>query len=416
MVVWNHFVTDARVTKEAKTLIEAGKNVTVIAINEPGKTLENEIKNGITIHRVSRKPFGIDKLRSTYLKIESYLKNKEQNSKNINKYYFLLNRKINKLGFIIVKRLLSFQGKMTIKYLINYRFLNAARKENAGVYQAHDLNTLIPVFLVSRMKGTRIVYDAHEVSTDRAGWKNKTLWEFVEKKLMRKVDVTITTNNTRAEYFEEKYNIPKPIIIKNMPEYQRVKRTKLIHSKLKLNEEEKIILYQGGLQRERGLENIIQTSRYIDTGKVVFIGNGHLKSTLKEMVNELSLNDKVYFIDTVPMEELLNYTASADIGLQVLLNTCFNHYSACSNKLFEYLMAGIPVVCSNLPEMKKVVEDSNSGIVINQNSYLEIANAVNELLSNEKKLTQMKKNALCYSENCHWNINKGLLIKNFHFS
>jgi glycosyltransferase involved in cell wall biosynthesis len=416
MVVWNTFVTDARVTKEAMTLISAGKDVTVIAIHEPGKTKENEVKNGIKIHRVSRKPALAEELKTNYLKNDTTLKNKASNSNIVIRKSVQLYRKLNKLSYLICKKALAVQGKLAIKLLINYRFFKAAYKENAGAYQSHDLNTLIPVYLVSRLRGTRLVYDAHEVSTDRAGWKNKRYWAFVEKRLMRAADAAITTNDIRADYFVEHYQVPKPLVIRNMPEYQEVKKSKLIHQVLNLEEGEKIILYQGGIQRERGLENIIKAAQYIENGKVVFIGSGQLKPTLEKMVDELGVKDKVHFINAVPMEELLNYTASADIGLQVLQNTCFNHYSADSNKLYEYLMAGIPVVCSNLPDMKKIIEEEDAGTVVNEESPVDIAKAVNELLADEQRLKQVKENALQSSKKYHWGIDKNQIIKAYYYS
>lgn len=416
MVVWNTFVTDARVTKEAKTLIDAGKDVTVIAIHEPGKTKVNEVKDGIKIHRVSRKPALVEELKTTYLHTDNKLKNKASDKNIFIRKSFQVYRKINKLSYLLCKKALSIQGKLAIKLLINYRFYKAAYKQNAGAYQAHDLNTLIPVFLVSRLRGTRLVYDAHEISTDRAGWKNKRYWAFVEKRLMRKADAAITTNDIRADYFVEHYDIPKPLVIRNMPEYQVVKKSKLIHQVLNLEEGEKIILYQGGIQRERGLENIVKAAPYIERGKVVFIGNGHLKPTLEKMAHDLGVKDKVHFMNAVPMEELLNYTASADIGLQVLQNTCFNHYSADSNKLYEYLMAGIPVICSNLPDMKKIIEEEDAGTIVNEESPIDIAKAINELLSNEQRLTQVKKNALQSSKRYHWGIDKKQIIEAYYYS
>ena len=97
---------------------------------------------------------------------------------------------------------------------------------------------------------------------------------------------------------------------------------------------------------------------------MVFIGDGRIKPELQQMVKDMKLEDRVKFIPKVPVQDLIHYTKNAYLGFQLLNNVCFNHYSASSNKLFEYMMSGVPVVACSFPEIQGVVEKENIEFVL----------------------------------------------------
>src|SRR5690606_38485720 len=134
-----------------------------------------------------------------------------------------------------------------------------------------------------------------------------------------------------------------------------------LHEKLGLPPGEKILLYQGGIQAGRGLEKLIEAFPLFKEGTLVFIGDGKIKEKLQQMVKERGLEEKIRFIPKVPVRDLPKYTKNAYLAFQVLNNINFNHWSASSNKLFEYMMNEVPVVACNFPEIKKVVEGSQIG-------------------------------------------------------
>lgn len=394
MVVWNTFETDARVTKEATSLIQAGKDVTVVAVHQPNRTLRKETTKGISIVRVDR----------TVRKRETSASNTTSNRGNIT-----VKPSVSKLSKI-KKSVRSF-FRFVPQMVINVRFFLEAYSQNAGIYHAHDLNTLIPVYLASRLRGAKLVYDAHEVSTDRAGWKNKRYWEFVEGFLIRRAEKVITTNLTRAEYFKKVYHIDLPFIIRNVPPFEQITHSDKLRHVCHISSDEPIILYQGGMQRDRGIENMIKVIPLVKTGKFVFLGNGKLKGELISLVEEMGLQERVYFLEAVPNDELLEYTSSATIGLQLLINTCFNHYSACSNKLNEYMMAGIPVVASDLPEIRRVVDEFQTGILVDPENLKEIANAINLLLDDKDFYQQCKNNTILAAKKNNWESERLELIR-----
>ncbi|MFV8826373.1 glycosyltransferase family 4 protein [Alkalihalobacterium sp. APHAB7] len=398
MVVWNTFETDARVTKEAVSVQKMDKEVTVIAVFEPTRTKKREVKDGINIIRVDR---------TIIKKKERANVTRSSNNTNVNSTTTKANHSLKNS----VKKLLKPLYAIIPKTMINTRFFIRAFNEKAGIYHSHDLNTLVPTYLVSRIRGAKLIYDAHEVSTDRAGWKNKRFWTRIEKYIIRRADGVITTNDTRADYFAEEYGIEKPVVIRNVPPYQKIVSSDKLREEYGMIGNEPIIIYQGGIQRERGLENIIECIPLVRKGVFVFIGNGALKPKIMAKAKELGVEHRTIFHGAVPNEELLSYTASADLGLQLLQNTCFNHYSACSNKIHEYLMAGIPVVSSDLPELRKVVSSGNIGILVDPENIQMIAGAINQLIEDKDLYNMFKSNTVNAALGHHWGLEEEKLQK-----
>lgn len=223
----------------------------------------------------------------------------------------------------------------------------------------------------------------------------------------------IVENHTRAAFNEQLYGF-YPAVLHNYPFVQDTTQQQEkvdLHKMLNLPPDEKILLYQGGIQVGRGLEKIVKAVPMIEEGTVVFIGDGKKKEELMQLVKEMNLGHRVKFLPKVPVEDLPKYTRNAYLGFQVLNNICFNHYSASSNKLFEYMMAGVPVVACDFPEIKRVVEGDNTGICIDSHKPDEIAKAVNELLSNKKTRETYSENSKRASKKYNWENEKILLLE-----
>ncbi len=198
-----------------------------------------------------------------------------------------------------------------------------------------------------------LIYDSHEVQTSRTGYDSPWYKKF-EQFFINRMDAMMVENDTRAKYNEDLYGF-YPYVLHNYPTEQISEETEKVdlHKILGLPEDEKILLYQGGIQTGRGLEKLVEAYPQFDEGTLVFIGDGRIKEELQAMVKERNLEDGIKFLPKVPLKELPKYTKNGYLGFQVLNNVCFNHYSASSNKLFEYMMARVPVVACDFPEIKK---------------------------------------------------------------
>lgn len=408
--VWNHFTNDARVLRECTALAEAGYDVDLIAIDDPkDKNLKRfEEINGFNVIRVTRYP----KYLIFTKKVLSFIKKNKISILPLAVVFAMGFAYFTILTLIIALYLFIIAfGKtraLLIKLHIILQMIIYGIKGNYDVYHSNDLNTLPQGYICSKViRKRKLVYDSHEVQTSRTGYSGKVY--YIEKFLVKRVDKMMMTTKTRADYTEDLYKISNIEVIHNYPFNtgdESINNKYDLYKILDIPKNEPILLYQGGIQQGRGLENIVQAIPYFKRGITVFIGDGKIKPKIKEMVSKSDVEDKVRFLDKVPVNELKYYTANAYLGFQVLNNVCFNHYSALSNKLFEYIMSDIPVVACNFPEIKRVVEGEKIGICIDSHDYKEIANAVNRILENKSLHKEFKKNCKKTKKKYNWDNEK----------
>lgn len=417
MYVWNHFTNDARVMREAKVLARHGYNVKIVAIHNPKTpTLPKKAMLGpnMQVERVRMYPVTWDIFRknkkliggiSGVLIILRFMRHLRRSFKTA--LWFI----VKVVGLLQVLRNRSVQRNL-LKVVRSLRMIAAGVKHNPDVVHAHDLNTLFQGIVTSRFGRRRpLIYDSHEVQTERTGYDPEVakLWE---QSHVPFADAVIVENVTRAEVFEEMYNRPA-VPLYNYSEFIDVNQVLDIDVRRLHNiaSDEKILLYQGGLQKGRGLEQLIEALQYIDKGVLVFVGDGNLRESLEIKVRELNLSSRVRFIGRVPLEELLSYTKEAHLGFQVLQNVNMNHYTASSNKLFEYIMMHVPVIGSDLPEIKRVIREAEVGIVTDTSSPLKIAYAVNQLVNDPHLHAKFVKNCMRAKHIYNWSKEEGKLLK-----
>lgn len=399
MFVWNHFTNDARVNRECTALSDNNFDVHLIAIDDPKdeKVLQEEsVKDNFKVSRVQRYPSFI----TAYQKDKNSFLIKVGTVSTVigvTLLYFNLMLLIY-FASLLLMMALSVKLRKVRKNIVNAaiigRMIIKGYKDNADIYHSNDLNTLPQGIICSkfRLKPKKLVYDSHEVQTSRTGYNPKTI-KFFESFMIKFVDEMMVENHTRAKKNEELYGF-YPKTLYNYSELYDIEEKPDVdlHAELGLPKEEKILLYQGGLQQGRGLELLIEMMPQVKEGTLVFLGAGKLEKTLKEMAAQSSESDRIKFVEKVHFKALPSYTKQAYLGFQVLQNICFNHYSASSNKLFEYIMAHVPVVSCNFPEVKAVV-DQGVGISVDSHDINQIAGAVNKLVADETLRDQ-------YSEKC----------------
>lgn len=418
MFVWNHFTNDARVNRECTTLADNGYDVNLIAINDPKNpaiSAYEEISNTFKVHRVKRYPWLLQAYQDHGKKFLLVVAGAQVVIIPSLFYISFTLMAAYLLSLVVAAGMIKFKKirKWFINGAIITRMIVKGYIQNADIYHANDLNTLPQAIVCSklRLKPKPLIYDSHEVQSDRTGYNPKTI-KRIESFMLKFVDQMIVENHTRAKYNEDIYGFYPKTLYNYSEKYNIEEKPQInLHKKIGINEDEKILLYQGGLQQGRGLELLIEAMDEIEEGHLLFIGGGKLTQTLKEQAEASKQADRIHFLDKVPFQELPSYTREAYLGFQVLQNICFNHYSASSNKLFEYMMAHVPVVSCDFPEIKKVVEETNTGLVVDSHNASEIANVVNQLVKDTSLRNQLSENTKQAKEIYNWNNEKSKLLE-----
>jgi glycosyltransferase involved in cell wall biosynthesis len=338
-IVLNNFKNDSRVLKENISLQRAGYDVTVVAMYE--EPLEEfEKVQGIHVHRVKIK------------------------SRSLSKHPMV----------------------QFFKYLeLLYRVVKAYKMSD--ILHCNDLNAL-PIGVVIKKffnKKAKIVYDAHEYETETnglGGLKQKVV-RLIEKRLIKDADAVMTVSNLIAEEYVRLYGIKKPALVLNTPVYKMVEKKNLFREEFNIKKEQKIFLYQGALNSGRGLETLLEAFKALKSNAViVFMGYGVLAPLIAQSAKE---SENIYFHEAVSPEVVLDYTSSADFGISTIEDSCLSYRYCLPNKMFEYMMVGIPLLVSPLPEMKKVVEEYNVGVVLEENSVDGVKKSVEEAMTLDVK-------------------------------
>lgn len=392
MIVWNEFLNDARVMKEAQTLQRAGYKVRVFALHTPGVTQEHTVlQDGIEVVRVARSPLWKLRKKSGPVATDATVKAARPAP---------IKASLKILVFRAIAR--GWTHFALLLKMLEYR---------APVVHSHDVNTLPTAWLAAKLSRSKLVYDAHEISTSREGYKSlRRVVGFVEKRLMPSANGTITTTDARAKYFARAYGVARPLVLQNRPRLVESPRSNKIRDELGLVESWPIVVYQGGLQQGRGLEKLIRCARHVPDCYFVLIGGGRLAQPLIALAHDLNIQHKVHFIPTVALADLPIYTASADIGVQPIENTCLNHYTTDSNKLFEYVIAGLPVVATDFPEIRKIVRNNDIGLLVPANDEQALGHTIAKLLNDRDLRERFATNAKSTARTLNWETQEKCLI------
>jgi len=300
------------------------------------------------------------------------------------------------------------------EYNIRLFFLLLSRP--AELLVSNDLDTLLPNFLVHKLKYIPIVYDSHEYFTATPELverpKIQRIWKWIEKSIVPKLKSCITVNASIANLFEKEYQVPFRIV-RNIP---RQRENILIPTRVSLGlpEDKKIVLLQGsGINVQRGAEEAVECMQYLDNVLLLIVGGGDVLPVLRKMVHELSLQKKVKFVSRQTPENLAGYTANADIGLTIDKDTNINYRYSLPNKLFDYIHAGIPVLATPLVELKNIIQHYEIGEFIENHDPQHIADSIKKMLENEKQLAVYKSYTRKAAAELNWENEKKTLIEIF---
>ncbi|MCP5063880.1 MAG: glycosyltransferase family 4 protein [Ignavibacteriae bacterium] len=300
------------------------------------------------------------------------------------------------------------KSSTSISFYFNFFFLLIKNllKHKAQIYFAEDIYTLPIVYFFAKLNKAKVFYNSREIYAHLAGLRNKGLVQSiiarVERSFIYKVDSVLVTGQMDAEYLEEAYGIKNLVVIRNLPKYTNEIKSVDLRTKLSISKEEKIILYQGVVLEGRGILYLIKLLDKINNAHFVIVGDGEFRKEFEKYANESTVKNRVHFIGAVKHEELINYTSNADIGISLIENISISYYYALPNKLFEYIMAGVPILSSKLPQMEKVVSEYKVGQCVDMTNEDEVVQTLNEMLSNDEMLNEYSANCKKAAKELNW--------------
>ena len=300
------------------------------------------------------------------------------------------------------------KSKSSLFYYLKFFFILTKEllKSKPTFYFAEDIYTLPIVYFFARLNKSKVFYNSREIYGHLAGLRNKSVVQKiiakVESKFIRKVDLVLVTGEMDADFLREAYSIDNFLVLRNLPKYVDDITIVDLRNKLNIPLDEKIILYQGVLLEGRGISKLIGIMDQIPNVHFVIVGEGEYRKKFESEVNNSNCSGRIHFLGAVNHNELLSYTAGADIGLALIENISISYYYALPNKLFEYIMAGIPILASNLPQMKKVIDDYQVGKYVDPEHENDVVTTLNDLISDENNLDLYRKNCKITAKELNW--------------
>ena len=492
MLVANHFLHDTRVYKEARSLIEWGCEVHVIALYDPELPVSEEV-DGIHVRRISMRRGDLWRLAAVVLswwcrpilcrllgpvrksattspiaestvagssKLQSSLWSSSQTEIVIgaplanNETVFeprAISLRDGRDGAVgstrhalrgLVVRVARFARRQPVRVFraaqrstvrlmrrsvswckslapsslrllaMNLQFTRYAIDAEPDVVQSHDLNTLLGGTLVKRLTGVGLVYDSHELFLKRnIGGKSRArgnlIWAPIERFCIGKCDAVLSVAAGICDYLAKQYGISKPHLIRNVQPFEPpCARTTILADELGIPAGRRTVIYPGAITINRGLEVMIDSAPYLNGAAYVIMGyarNADYLDSLKRRATKLGvMSSSVFFREAVPIDDVVHYVASADLGIVPTQNVCLSYFFESSNKIFHCVMAGVPVAMSDHLEKRLLVEEYGIGVLFDETDPREIARVVNETLDDRDAYAVMRRNCLEAARVLNW--------------
>lgn len=411
---------DRRVVAQAQTLIASGHSVRLLALSFDQNTTHEQMPEGIELTRI-----GLSHIIPENETYQSYMARQHRLNDLLNK---LANSYPGKAGFFQKGFTLGSRLNWSLyktMLLLRYRnrllhdplpfrqaFAMHARDFRSDLVQVHDLPALEAGAELAAEWMVPLVYDAHELYPEQKSFSRaqRRICTQSEVRLIKKASLVFAVNESIGEEMARRYQISKPETLLNAIDppldFDPTARHDLLREKLGLASGRRILLFQGGFSPHRNLENLVKAFRHVRTADVdlVLMGFGPFGETLKGIAARHNLmGQRVHFLPAVPQSELLQHSASADLGIIPYPHVDLNSYYCTPNKLFEFIQAGLPILANDSPELRRFVAHQGFGFIAPMHSERQIATAIDQAFASSE-FNSWKKCLIERRGDFSWNI------------
>lgn len=303
-----------------------------------------------------------------------------------------------------------------------------------------DLDTILPVWVATWLRGKKRVYDAHEYFTEmkevRSRPRVQAFWKWIERTAVPHFKQGYTVNQHLADLFYEQLQI-KLEVIRNLPSISNEpsllhqntlqkgavlaeepnKQVQLIYTFTSNNLIQlinnqfkfKFIIYQGAVNHGRAFEQLIPAMQWVNA-PLLIVGQGNFLAQTTALIQEYGLEQKVFIHPPIPPAELKMLTPMAHIGITLFEPEGINQYYSLANRFFDYMAAGIPQVCVNYPMYAEIVKEHPFTLLINDTKPSTIATALNNLLSDDVLYNRLQQECSKATKVLNWENESNQLI------
>jgi glycosyltransferase involved in cell wall biosynthesis len=390
MITSDHLMIDRRIIQEAHTLRDAGYEVELLAGFECPKPDEYDL-GGLRVSRF------------TY----------DWSDTRIDRALAMLQLAPGPLRTFLWRGARFATARLTDLTSFEHFVLRKILARTYDILHCHDYPMLAPAVAAKRRRPTPLVYDAHELYHAQVQLPERTQRRYRarERRLIKRADLAITVNPFLADIMAMDYGCVTPTVILNAAPAVASSGAGL-PERLNLSPRDRIVLYQGWMSPERGIDHLVRTGRYFPANvRLVLVGYGDYVEHLREISAAQGTDDgRVVFFGRVEPEDLPPLTRSADLGVIPYQGIDLNHLYSSPNKLFEYAAAGLPFVCNDLPFLRSVIDQFGFGITAPLADPQQAARAILSVLQDEARLAAMKEAARAAYRVLNWDVEGGKLL------
>lgn len=260
---------------------------------------------------------------------------------------------------------------------------------------AIDLDTILPCYIVSKLRKKKRIYDAHELFCEMKEIVERPgvykCWKWIERKTVPHFKFGYTVNNPIAEAFSAMYG----------SRFEVIRSIALYRPEMQDMPREKFILYQGAVNEGRSFETLIPALQWVNA-PLIICGDGNFMQQAKELVKKYKLEEKVIFKGMLPPDELRQYTAKAMIGITLFEKGAKSNYYSLANRFFDYIQAGTPQLCVDYPVYRELNNLYNIAVLIEDLSSEHIASQLNKLLNDENYWQSIHQHCISAAKDLNW--------------
>lgn len=294
--------------------------------------------------------------------------------------------------------------------------LPEALRRHADVVIAHDLPILPTALAAASHHGAKLVYDSHELYCEQElEPRLQRMWSDIERRTIGACDAVITVNPSIARELERRYGLKRVDVVQNADRADgpAPPKGRLFHRAFNLDAAAVVVLFQGGILAGRNLESLIDAMRFVAAPSIhlVLLGDGALAKELSQRAVAAGVAGRVHHHPAVAQADLLRYTASADVGIIPYQATCLNNLYCTPNKLFEFIAAAVPMLATDLPELRRLVAGNDIGLMMDASSPRAIARALDGIVAGTSNLAQLRLNVIEARRRLNWAEESKILVE-----